>query len=196
VPYTQTVRTIARMPNKRYRRSNYRSVHHFKRTYNAGASTITCDGINPTLLALNFSMNDMPGYGELTSLYDFYRLRGVTVTALPYQQNMSNSISSVNNARNAPIFYAIDRSDTTAPSTVEEVLEYQDHKISNVWAGFKIYVKNPKFADNTSGERGGWVATSNPVLNWYGLKVSIPPTGVATSFYLLYTIYISCKDPK
>ena len=41
-----------------------------------------------------------------------------------------------------------------------------------------IYIPNPKFADATSAERGGWVATSNPALNWYGLKWAIPPTQV------------------
>lgn len=193
---SQTVRTITRMPLKRRKTSIYKGLYNFKRTFDVGAGTLVTDGVNPTLSAFNFSMNDMPGYTELTGLFDFYKLKGVRVRVLPYYQSDSNSTGSVNNSRNPPIFYAIDRSDSTAPATVSELLEYQDHKISNVWKGFDVYVKGPKFADATSAARGGWVATSNATLNWFGLKVAIPPTGVANAFYVIMTYYVSCKDPK
>ena len=65
-----------------------------------------------------------------------------------------------------------------------------------VYKGFSIYIPNPKFADATSAERGGWVATSNPSLNWYGLKYAIPPTQVICQFYVVVTYYVACKDPK
>ena len=95
-----------------------------------------------------------------------------------------------------PIFYVVDYSDDTAPYSAEAVLEYNDHKISTTYQGFSIYIPNPKFADATSAERGGWVATSNPSLNWYGLKYAIPPTQVICQFYVVVTYYVSCKDPK
>lgn len=193
---SQMVRTITRVPLKRRKGNPYAQLHNFKRTFDVGASTMVTDPLNPTFFAFNFSMNDMPGYTELTALFDFYKLKGVRVRALPYLQDMSNSVSSLNNVRNPPIFYAIDRSDSTAPSTVAEVLEYQDHKISSVWKGFDVYIRSPKFADATSAVRGGWVATSNATLNWFGLKVAIPATGVSTQFYLVFTFYVSCKDPK
>lgn len=190
---TQTVRTITRLAPKK-RKSVYAGVYKFKRTYNFG--TVSSDGINFYGNAFNFSMNDMPGYTELTGLFDFYKLTGVKFRFIPYYQDMSNSVGSTNNSRNPPIFYAIDRSDSTSPATVDELLEYNDHKISNVWKGFQCWIPNPKFADATSAMRGGFVATSNPSLNWYGLKVAIPPTGVANSWYVVMTYYVSCKDPK
>jgi len=141
-------------------------------------------------------MSDMPGYTELTALFDFYKLTGVLVRVLPYKQTDSNSVGSTNNSFNPPIFYAVDRSDGNAPGTVDEILENQDHKISSVWKGFKCYVKAPKFADATAAARGGWVATTNPNLNWFGLKVAIPAAGSATAFYVTWTYYVQCKDPK
>lgn len=193
---SQTVRQITRFPMRRRGRRSTRAIHNFKRTFAVGAGTLTTDGINSTYVGWNFSMNDMPGYTELTSLYDFYKLNGVLVRVIPYQQTQSVSIGSVNNATNTPIFYAIDRSDSTAPGTVGEVLEYQDHKIATSYRGFNLYVKAPKFADATSAVRGGWVSTSNATLNWNGLKIAIPPTGNANSFYVTWTFYVSCKDPK
>lgn len=171
-------------------------IHAFKRTYDGGDTIVTTDGINPTLSAFNFSMNDMPGYTELTAMYDFYKVTGVLVRVMPYKQTDSNSVGSTNNSFNGPIFYAIDRSDGTAPTTVGEVLEFSDHKIANVFNGFTCYIPNPKFSDATSAERSGWVATSNPSLNWFGLKIAIPRTNVATTFYTTWTYYVKCKDPK
>lgn len=52
-------------------------IHAFKRTYDGGDTIVTTDGINPTLVAFNFSVNDMPGYTELTAMYDFYKITGV-----------------------------------------------------------------------------------------------------------------------
>ena len=50
---------------------------------------------------------------------------------IPYQQTTPNSVSAINNSFNAPIFYAVDYSDDSAPGTAEAVLEYNDHKISS-----------------------------------------------------------------
>jgi len=40
------------------------------------------------------------------------------------------------------------------------------------------------------------VACTNPSLNYFGLKIAIPPTTNAMVFYLVMTYYIQCKDPK
>lgn len=195
-PVSQTVRTVTRLSGGGRNRRYSSAIHSFKRTFDYGSSGIVTDGVNPSYSAFNFSMNDMPGYTELSSLYDFYKLTGVTFHCIPYKQTDSNSVGGTNNTFQTPIFYAIDRSDSASPTSVGEILEYNDHKISTVWKGFKIYIPNPKFADATSAVRGGWVATSNPSLNWYGLKIAIPPTNVATTFYVVITYYVKCKDPK
>lgn len=194
-PVSQTVREVTRIGNKRRRNNPYRAIHRFKRTLDAG-QTIVCDGVNNTYLAVNFSMNDMPGYTELASLYDFYKLTGVKYTAIPYKQDSASLAVSASNTFNPPIFYTIDRNDSSTPTTISEILEYNDHKISSVWKGFSIYIKDPKFSDATSAQRGGWVATTNPSLNWFGLKLAIPPTNFATTFYSVVTFYVACKDPK
>lgn len=190
------------LPYKRPAKKNYTilrkqlarnaKIHSFKRTYNVGSSSTS--GATETNYAVNFSLNDLPGFTEITAMYDFYKITGITYKWIPYQTN-SISVSSINNVANVPIFYCVDTSDATAPTSVNEVCEYNDHKMARVMDGFKIFFR-PKFADATAASRDGWVATSNPSLNWFGLKVSIPPTTNAMSYYQTWTIYIKCKDPK
>lgn len=145
-------------------------------------------------MGVNFSLNDMPGFSEITSMYDFYKITGVKYQWIPYQTE-SISTGSVNNVANVPIFYCVDTSDSGLPTSVNEVCEYNDHKIARVMRGFSVYFK-PKFTDATSAQRDGWVSTVNSSLNWAGLKIAIPPTTNAMTYYILWTVYIKCKDPK
>lgn len=166
-----------------------------KRKWSAGTALIGTDGVNTSLIGLNFSLNDVPSSSDFTALYDSYTIRGVRIQCIPYTQQISTGTGTTSNARQAPIFYAVDLTDDTAPASSDQVLEYNDCKISTVYQGFDIYFK-PKFADATSAERDGWVACTNPSLNWYGLKIAIPPTGSPLGFFTVMTYYLSFKDPK
>jgi len=177
-----------------YRRLAYKGpkVYNFKRSWNAGTGATVA--LTPSLYGTNFSLNDIPGYLEFTALFDYYKINRVRFRLLPYQTE-SNSTGTVNNAGNVPVFYVVDTSDATPPANVEELCEYQDHKIVNLYNGIDCYFK-PKFADATSAARDGWVATTNPSLNWNGFKFAIPPTTNAMVYYLVWTFYVSFKDPK
>ena len=167
-------------------------VYNFKRSWNAGTQATVA--LTPFLYSTNFSLNDVPGYTEFAAMFDNYKINRIRFRAFPYQTE-SNSTGTVNNAGNVPLIYVVDTSDATTPTTVEELCEYQDHKITNLYSGIDCYFK-PKFADATSAVRGGWVATSNPSLNWFGLKIAAPPTTNAMTFYMVWTFYLSFKDPK
>lgn len=167
-------------------------VHNFKRTYNAGTFVTSTAG--DTLEAFNFSLNDIPGYTEFTALYDFYKINAVKFHFIPFQTE-SVSTTTVNNAGSYPIFHCVDYSDGTPPASLNEILEYQNHKISKLYEGFTRYFK-PKFADTVSTERDGYIATTSPANNWFGMKIGIPATDSAMTYYVLWTIYLSFKDPK
>ena len=153
------------------------------------------DGVNPYYAAFNFSMNDMPGYTELTNLFDFYKLTGVTFHVIPYKQTDSNSVGSTNNTYQVPIFYAIDRSDSTTLHRWAIFLNTTTTRLPQCGKALN-YTSQPQIRRRYSGEQRQVGRTSNPSLNWYGLKIAIPPTNVATTFYVLFTYYVKCKDPK
>lgn len=172
-----------------------RNMMKIKRVFDAGL-LISTDGINPFLEAINFSINDMPGYTELSALFEFYKITGVKVRAHPYYQDASISNATINNVRQAPIYYVIDRNDAIAPTAVSQLLEYDDVKQATVFTGFTCWIPNPKFADATSAQRGGWVSTVNVSLNWFGLKIAIPPTGATCQMYVTVTFYVDLKGVK
>ena len=65
----------------------------------------------------------------------------------------SNSTSSVNNANNHPIFYTVDTSDSTVPTAITDIMQYNDCKIAYMFKGFTIYFK-PKYTDTASAMAG------------------------------------------
>lgn len=172
---------------------NTKVTTKFKRTVWA-ANSFTTDTVNPTLNAVNFSMNDVPGYTELTAAFTWYRVTGIAFHINP-EQTESNSTGAVNNNGNVPYFVAVNRQDSSAPASVNAVLERNDHEIVQPFDHYRKYFK-PAFQDATSAMRDGWVSTANPSLNWYGMWVAMPPTVAATDYWYYWTVYLECKDPK
>lgn len=191
---SQTMRTVMRVPSRK-RGNPYRAVHKFKRT-TASFGSLTTDGITPVLVGFNFSFNDIPGNSEFTSLFDFYKITGIRVRVMPFSQDGSESTLATYNSYNPPMYFAVDTSDGSAPVSVDAVLEYDTLKIGWLWKGIDFYFK-PKFSDATGAQRGGWVATTNSAVDWWGLKVAIPPTtGSAAKATMLVTFYVQCKNVK
>jgi hypothetical protein len=191
---SQTMRTIMRVPARK-RGNPYRAVHKFKRTSGTFGPLIT-DGINPATYGFNFSFNDIPGYTEFTTLFDFYKITGIRIRVMPFTQNGSESTNNAFNSFNPPMYFAVDTSDGSSLPTADSILEYDTLKIGWLWKGMDFYFK-PKFSDATGAQRAGWVATTNSAVDWYGLKVFIPPTGGSSAkATILVTYYVQCKNVK
>jgi len=173
--------------------SSANNIFRFKRTYLVGIQST--DGINPFLAAFNFSINDVPGYTELTNLFNWYKITGVKFRMHPEQTN-SNSTSGVNNAMPTPLVYAIDTANATAPGSVAAVCEFNQHVVRRCVDGIELYFK-PGLVDNTGLQiMDEWMTTANAATNYIGVKVGIPATGTALDFYVSWTLYISCKETK
>ena len=158
-PVSQVTRQVLRARPMRKRRTNrYNSVNYFKRTVQL--NDIVLDNTNPYFSALNFSLADVPAVAEFQNLYDWYKITGVRIRAIPLVQVDSNSTSSVNNANNHPIFYTVDTSDSTVPTAITDIMQYNDCKIAYMFKGFTIYFK-PKYTDTASAMAGGWVNTTS-----------------------------------
>lgn len=194
-------RTYRRRTSKKrsYRRRFRRGSRYSKRgmkvymytRYTGIFNAITIENINPTLYGFNFSLNDLPNYTEFTALYDQYKINAVRFTMLP-QQTQSISIGSVNNPiANARVFSAIDYNDGSAPASVDELREYKTCKSTSILRPHKRYIYKPKYVDTTGTTRSGWVATSSPGLNYFGLKVACEP--MLSSGTTNMSMRIECK---
>ena len=177
------------------RRNPYKAVHFFKRTVNLGPSSMNTAAGTDARFGFTFTLSQVPGYTEFQALYDDYMITGIKFKAVPYLQDISNSVSGITSSSNPPIFYVVDTNDGAAPGTLDVILEYNEHKMSTVFQGFEVYFK-PKFQDATQALRGGWISTGNAGLLYHGLKVAIPPTANANKFYVTITYYMRFKNPK
>ena len=141
---------------------------------------VVCDGINPSLNAFNFSLNDVPGYTEFTSMFQMYCIEQIEVWFRPEYTVLSDA-AAISNSVNVEFNSAIDLVDGSAPASVNALLEYQNcaHTsiVSNHYRKFK-----PGYLLDSVMSSCGFLSTASPSSNWYGLKVAVPPTGIAMTF--------------
>lgn len=208
MPYYRRRRTPYRRkrytPNRMYRRRFRRGYKYSKRgqkvylytRFTGVFANIVCDGINPTLLAYNFSLNDLPNYTEFTTLYDNYKLNGVKIMFRP-KVTQSVSTGSINNPdATVPFYTCIDYNDSGALPTIDAIRDYKTCRVSTILRPKARYIHKPKIVDSSSSVRSAWLSTASADINWYGLKVSIPPTTTATTFGVEAKYYLSFKNVK
>ena len=100
----------------------------------------------------------------------------------------------VSNAVNVRFNSAVDISDSSAPASVDEVLQYQQLVSTGIT---KVHKRS--WRPTIPMTEGGlpcycWVPTSDPSHKHYALKVAIPPTGVAMTFRSRVKLYVECAD--
>ncbi len=145
-----------------------------------GAFNVVCDGTNPSFAAFNFSLNDVPGYTEFTAIFSTYCIEQVEVWLRPEYTVLSDA-SALSNSVNVDLFSAIDLVDGTAPTAVSDVEQYQSCAHTSIV--YNHYRKiRPAWLVDSIGPTCMRVSTASPSINWYGLKVAVPPTGVAMTF--------------
>ncbi len=145
-----------------------------------GAYDVICDGINPSLYGFNFSLNDVPGYTEFTGLFQTYCIESVELWWRPEYTVLSDA-STLSSAINVEFNSCIDTTDGTAPATVDAVLQYQSCAHTGITFNHYRRVRPSYLMDNVIPACAR-LATASPSLNWYGVKVGVPPTGTAMTF--------------
>ena len=150
------------------------------RTVEGGLYDITADGINPTLAAINFSLNDVPGYTEFTAMFQTYCIEEVSIWWRPEYTVLSDA-SALSNSVNVEFNSAIDVVDSSAPSSVDSVLEYQSCAHTSIVQTHFRKIHPAVLIDGVS-PTCQLVSCASPSTNWYGVKIGISPTGIAMKF--------------
>jgi len=187
--------------NKRTRYSKRgQKLYLYKRF--VGLGTISVSNSIPTYGSYDFSLNDLPNYSELQSLYDMYKINCVKLTFLP-QQTQSISIGSINNPNaSARFFSVIDYNDNGTPTSVNELRQYQSCKFTSILRPHKRVIFKPRIQDNgqTYSPGSPWVNTSAADQNYFGLKYAIEAMESTTTTSMEYTVeakyYLSFKCVK
>lgn len=231
--------TRARRGRKVYRRRNYRRggvhrPHCVKRmgqsmliqddgtgapivTQNATTS-LNISNITAGLLpntyqyggSIQFRLNAVADYSDLTQLFDRYKITGVKVKML-YQQNIADAQS----VGALPVmWYAQDFDDSLVPtsSTDVQVKQYAKTRILNGNREFSLFIrprisKSLVSADTTSAgassEKPCYVDCAYPQVPHYGLKFWVdgwhagsPSQAIAQALRIQTTYYLKLKDTQ
>lgn len=192
-----------------------RQVHVFKRTAYLGnqIASITTLGVpTPIAAAYNFNLNQLPGVGDFTALFDQYKITGAKLT---YTPALSEGVLNPTFASAATLGYSrvhsvIDYDDSSTPTSEDQLLEYGSHKSTAPFRTHTRFIK-PKMLQEIyrssvgtaySPRAGQFIDLSYPDVPHYGIKVwvSAPntPSGVQGSItYKVYmTLYFTCKNTR
>ena len=145
-----------------------------------GTFDVTNDGVNPTLAAINFSLNDIPGYAEMTSMFQTYCIEQIEIWWRPEYTQLVDS-AALSNAVNVEFNSAIDQVDSAAPGSVTDVLQYQNAAHTSITRTHYRKLR-PAYLIDSQVPSCSRVSCASPSVNWYGVKVGINPCGVAMTF--------------
>jgi hypothetical protein len=150
------------------------------RLVESSAYNVVTDGINPSLYAFDFYLSLVPGYTEFTNMFQTYCIEEIQFWLRPEYTVLSDS-SALSNAVNVDLNSAIDLTNSTAPTAVNDVLEYQNAAHTSITqTHFRKF--RPAWLQDAVAPVCARISTTSPTTKWYGLKVSVPPTGVAMTF--------------
>ena len=165
---------------------------------NSDQGDIICTLGAPTYGAMIYRLSNAAGSGELTALFDSYKINAISTTFFPQQTEVSTHIAPA--VQNVRIFTAIDYNDNTPPLSVDALREYDNVEVHSVVQPFTVFISTPKFADTTGALRTGYINTSSPSTVHYGLKYAVEPLNPgATGTYTYRTetvYYFSLKNAK
>lgn len=184
--------------NYRYKsRQLYQPTYSFKRRVQFAQITLT-----PNVVAQNgliqFKLNDIPQYTDISNLFDSYQITGVKVEFCP----TVNVVSAETTGEIPQILTCIDRNTSVALTGVDEVMAYQNCERHSATTYHSRYFR-PHYIGNAVGALGNvpvevnqnWIPTSSYILNHYGLQWACPifqnTDDVKVEVWVTY--YIKCK---
>ncbi len=131
-----------------------------------------------------FTLGDLPQAGSFTTLFDQYRLDEVEVWIKP----RGNSIPGSSSGFTPTLFVVIDRDDSSSPTSIQYLQEYDNCVMLQVNEGLKMRFK-PSVAPAlyASGaftgyaiEQDLWVDASNTAVPHYGVKWGLTGTAISS----------------
>lgn len=172
----------------------YKPVCHFSRTVQDHAYDVVCDGINPSLNGFLFTLSALPDYQDYTNLFLAYRVTKIKIVWKPEYTELTDA-ALVSNAINVNFNSGIDQTNANAPASVQDLIQYQSNKSTGVTRQHsRTFI--PAMLMGGTSPCECFISTQNPSERLYGIKVAVPPTGVAMTFRSTITYYLTCAGAK
>lgn len=156
-----------------------------------------------------FRIATLPGFGELTGLFDQYKITGIKVTVYPRfrDQTLGQGTSAV--ATPAVWICASDDGSDILPNKLSAMQVSRARRINDPYKPFSMFIR-PKFLVETAVGVGisgahsktGWLDTDNNQVTHFGFAIAGDCPGYGTTsfnplvFDLYAKYYMQFKDPK
>lgn len=188
---------------KRYTRRVPRSLGNPKQkifyyTRFCDLGTITSTSASTTYGASSFNLSQVPGYTDFTALYDFYKIKAIKLSFVPWS-NVTNGNSGTEHFQR--IFTVIDYNDVGIPTAVTDLQQYKSCKWSPNNRIHKRYFKPKTIIDSYNElalvlDKQPWVPTTNTTNSYYGIKWAIESQINLTTLYKIEAkFYLAFKSP-
>lgn len=200
---------------RKARAALHRQVHKFKRQVFLGTYKASCTSLGvqtPIAKAFSFQLVDLPNVAEYTSLFDQYKITGVSVRVIPKssEQIQGGTSGTVQTLGYGQVVTAIDYDDAANPASKDELLEFGSSKTTSSNRIHTRFIR-PKMLNVvfrnalTSGYspvKATWLDQAYNDLPHYGLKLwvdapsgfNVADTSIAYDIYATY--YFSCKNTR
>lgn len=142
------------------------------------------NAVTTSTAAYKFKLSSLPGYTEITTLFDKYRIRGVRATFMPRINvfRLTDLGAGTTTATTSPpIFSVVDYDDATAPANAAVLHEYENCKVHYEFRPWSVFFRprvaigtygSGAFTSYSTGAANLWCDAASPDIEYYGLKVA------------------------
>lgn len=152
-----------------------------------------------------FSLNEVPGYTEYTTLFDQYKINRIQYR---FVLKRNPDFANVNKGFMTRIMTVIDHDDTTLPASFAELQQYpkaneiwlNDNRPVTRWRSLKPstlnYTYNGVVANAYTVKYNQWLDTGFTNTYHYGLKLAYDQLYAGCSVFVECRYHMEFKDPK
>lgn len=185
-------------------------VQWFKRTSYKTAGFVVQAGSGTSSGSFVATLSQLPNFTDFTNLYDQYCIKGYKIQLIPRGNNVDNAIDQASPAvtgMTTLIGSVIDYTDSTNLTSFGDATQFESFKWTKGTSIHSRYIK-PAVSRNVyqgvtnayNPSKNVWLATSEPSVPHYGIKVIADNTMLAGNaevvFDIQFTYYVGFKNVK
>lgn len=203
-------RRVKRKGSKPGKRKFSKKVHSFTRTFQTDTAITIGVGSPAAGYGYSFKLNDLPNASEFTALFDQYRIKALKWHLIPKQgMGVMQAVPTAGGLQPImpKIYTVVDYDDAAPPTSIDEMLQYQNVKITraNQWHSryFKPAIADEVYATGiTTGygmRQNAWLDCNSSLIEHYGIKVFVEEGNAQTprwDFDIVCKFYMEFKNVR
>lgn len=176
------------------------STYDFKRSIFYENLIIVPSG-TPQGYAFEQLFSQLPNVTDFTNLYDSYLIKKIVVKMIPKISQHNLATTTTGNSDLPQVHSAIDYDDAVTPTSVNQLVEYQSHKMTR---GNQVHTRVlvPRVELTSNGTANApkafqWLDCDSTAVPHRGIKwwFNAPQSAGCTVYYdMLVKVYFSCKN--